>query len=206
MTAHLAPQLHTRFPRIKENMRLHLTDIAVRPQTTIQTVQGLGHHHVGLRRSRQRASGKLKVIGRYPHMSLSDARTSAKKLFLAPAASPTELSFKEAVSLFISNCEQRNKSGTVADYTRFLNRYFVPRFSKLEDASTKNVAAVIDTLKATPSEQNHTHSVASRTDVRTRSPMAKWQRPFSASYKRISIPRKERQSDISRVVEIEVPS
>jgi len=95
------------------------------------------------------------------------------------SASPTELSFKEAVSLFISNCEQRK---SVADYTRFLNRYFVPRFSKLEDASTKNVAAVIDTLKATPSEQNHTHTVASRTDVRTRSPMAKWQRPFSASY------------------------
>jgi len=96
------------------------------------------------------------------------------------------VTFEETATLFLSNCEQRNKPRTVADYRALLRRHFLSKFAKrpLADITTHDISKIIDTLKNTPTEQNHAHTVLSimllwacrRGYIQT-SPMARLQLP-----------------------------
>src|SRR5437762_79623 len=91
-----------------------------------------------------------KAIGRYPHISLSQARTEAKRLLAEMTlgrVQPRSMTFKELVDLFFSlQCtEQRNKPRTIYDYRRLLSRHFLSRFSErqLSDISHEHISLIL---------------------------------------------------------------
>lgn len=109
---------------------------------------------------------QLKTIGRYPKMSLADARASAKRFFVehqsgSIASSDRLVSFEEAKALFLEDCRSRNKPRTVADYERHLGKHF--QFpGSVREIDRQQVMKVISALSGTPSEQSHAY-VAIRT-------------------------------------------
>jgi integrase len=135
-------------------------------------------------------SGKRKTVGHYPALSLQQAREAARKIAaertLGIEKPEAPITFDEAVALFLSNCEQRNKPRTVADYRALFRRHFIPKFGKrkLSDISTHDISKIIDALKPTPTEQNHAHTALSimlhwacRRGYLQTSPMARLQLP-----------------------------
>ncbi len=108
-------------------------------------------------------SGKRHTIGKYPVISLSEARTEAKRLLAERTLGktrPTSLPYEDGLKLFLSSCQQRNKPRTVSDYRRILNRHFRFGRKRLCDITPQDVATCIDRLRATPSEANHAHITA----------------------------------------------
>jgi integrase len=109
---------------------------------------------------------RLKTLGRYPSLSLADARTEAKRFFVqqdesAFSSSVQSISFEAAKERFLTDSEGRNKPRTAADYNRLLNKHF--KFTgELQALSRQQIMAVISGLAKTPSEQSHAY-VAIRT-------------------------------------------
>lgn len=114
------------------------------------------------------SSNKWTTIGRYPVLSLKEARTEAKRLIAENTLGkvrPAHISFDEAKRLFLEASAQKNKPRTTADYRRLLNSHF--RFGKkrLAELGRHDILRKIDRLKDTPTEQNHAF-VAARTLLR----------------------------------------
>lgn len=109
---------------------------------------------------------RLKTLGRYPDLSLSDARSAAKRFFVEVEAedetpAQTLVPFEDAKARFLADCAKRNKPRTVADYERLLGKHF--HFSgSVQDVTRKQIMDVVSSLSATPSEQSHAY-VAIRT-------------------------------------------
>lgn len=64
---------------------------------------------------------RLRAIGRYPDLSLSEARRAARRLLAtaddrADSSGAPALSFAEARDRFLEHCEGRNKPRTVQTY------------------------------------------------------------------------------------------
>ena len=98
------------------------------------------------------------TIGRYPTLSLKEARTEAKRLLAERTLGkmrPISIRFEDARNQFIDACMAKNKPRTVYDYKRLLNRHF--RFGKvmLGDITQYELMRRIGKLAKTPSEQNH---------------------------------------------------
>lgn len=62
----------------------------------------------------------LKTLGRYPSVSLKDARSAAKRLLAAPTSSKASLTLLKAREAYLSECETKNRDRTVAEYRRYL--------------------------------------------------------------------------------------
>jgi integrase len=132
-------------------------------------------------------SGKRKTIGRYPTISLQQARDAARRIVAEKTLGivhKQSISFDDAVSLFLSSCQQRNKPRTVADYRAHIKRHFKFGARRLSDITTDDISNIIDRLKATPTEQNHAHTTLSillkwavRRGYIERSPMERLQLP-----------------------------
>ena len=159
-------------------MKLRLTDIAIKKLSLSE--QGQVTHWdeatpgFGLRCSTKSKSfvvmfgekRRLKTLGRYPELSLSDARSQAKKFFVEYeeggfASTQREVTFSEAKAQFLSDCEGRNKPRTVADYRRLLKKHFNFK-TDIKNVSRAQVMKVVSGLSSTPSEQSHAY-VAIRT-------------------------------------------
>ncbi|MGH1576488.1 tyrosine-type recombinase/integrase [Planktotalea sp.] len=159
-------------------MKLRLTDIAIK-KLSLPTKGQVTHWDettpgFGLRCSTKSKSfvimfgekRRLKTLGRYPDLSLSEARAQAKKFFVEYeeggfAPSQPVVTFQEAKSQFLIDCEGRNKPRTVADYRRLLNKHF--NFTTaVKEVSRAQVMKVVSGLASTPSEQSHAY-VAIRT-------------------------------------------
>ncbi len=102
-------------------------------------------------------------IGRYPILSLSEARTAAKRL-LAEATldktggKPVSLNFSEAVDLYVAtHCAQKNRTKTRYETERLLRKHFAAKFKErgLETISSNDISTVIDGLLTSPSVANH---------------------------------------------------
>lgn len=159
-------------------MKLRLTDIAIKklshPDLGQITYWDEATPGFGLRCSSKSKSfvvmfgekRRLKTLGRYPALGLSEARTEAKKFFVEYeeggfAPTQREVTFQEAQVQFLSDCEGRNKPRTVADYRRLLNKHFKFK-GKIREVDRQQVMKVISKLSSTPSEQSHAY-VAIRT-------------------------------------------
>jgi integrase len=100
------------------------------------------------------------TLGRYPIISLADARTEAKRILaeltLGTHAAPT-VTFDEALATFLANAEKRNKPRTAKDYRRLLTRHFLPTLSKKQigEITPRDITRIVDSLLATPSECAH---------------------------------------------------
>ncbi|MEM8776105.1 MAG: site-specific integrase [Pseudomonadota bacterium] len=103
---------------------------------------------------------KRHSLGRYPGMTLAEARARAKGIQSEYALeSPNlharpALSFVEARRLFLADSEQRTKPRTVEEYRRLLHRHF-PYQGQLTDIDRHQLVQTLDRLKRTPSEQKH---------------------------------------------------
>jgi integrase len=159
-------------------MKLRLTDIAVKKisnpdmgQVTYwdETTPGFGLRCSSKSKSFVVMYGdkrRLKTLGRYPAMSLSDARTEAKRFFVQYTDEPQvfeepSILFQKAKEQFLQDSALRNKPRTVADYTRLLNKHFSFE-ANLDEINRQKIMKVISGLAGTPSEQSHAY-VAIRT-------------------------------------------
>lgn len=102
------------------------------------------------------AKRRLKTLGRYPSLSLSDARRVAR-LFLSEASfgkyQETKISYEIAASRYITDCESRLRPITVREYRRHLA--FFNFKQNLNDIERSDVYQKLDELKGTPTNQNY---------------------------------------------------
>ena len=156
--------------------RLHLTDIGVRnlkaPETGQVTYWDTLLPAFGVRVSQGGARSfvlvqgdqrKRRTIGRYPQISLSDARSHAKHVLAEITLGTINLpsiAFQAAVEQFLSNSEIRNKPRTAKDYRRLLTRHFLPALGKKQigEVTAQDLAKIIDRLFSTPSECAHAYA------------------------------------------------
>jgi integrase len=101
---------------------------------------------------------QLTTIGRYPLISVADARTEAKRILAERTLGktrPVSVTYDEALKQFLAACEQKNKPRTVADYRRLLNAHFKFGRTQLSQITSQEIMRRVDRLKSTPSEQSH---------------------------------------------------
>jgi integrase len=101
-------------------------------------------------------------LGRYPVISLQDARSEAKRLlaeFTLGRLRPQSLPYSEAVQLFLAEKAKSARPRTLADYTRHLNRHFSFK-GQLRDVTHAQIAHRLQRLKEVPAEHNHARTVA----------------------------------------------
>jgi hypothetical protein len=104
---------------------------------------------------RQRVS-----IGRFPIITLAEARTEAKRLLAEHTLGrrrPKTVCFDEALTEYFADFEKRiaagqNKARTLSDYQRLINRYFDFGQKRLSEITHEDVTAK---LPKAPSERNH---------------------------------------------------
>lgn len=152
---------------------MRLTDLQIRkmrpPQTGQRTYFDEAQPGFGLRVSQGGSKSfvvvygkrrQLKTLGRYPDMTLADARRAAKKMLGDVAIAKgdgsirPEISFSDAQIRFLSDTASRTKASTTEEYHRLLHKHFT--FAKnLSDLSRAHIMEIIEVLKDTPSERHH---------------------------------------------------
>jgi len=113
-------------------------------------------------------SRKLKTLGRYPNITLKDARVVAKRLqsdlsLQTPATDQDILpiDYNQARERFLIETTGRTKSSTAKAYRWLLERHF-QLDKKLLEVSRNDLMSVLEALVQTPSERQHAY-VAIRT-------------------------------------------
>jgi integrase len=101
---------------------------------------------------------KRRTIGRYPDISLADARREAKRLLanasIEELVRRPSVPFADAKERFLSDTEARTKSRTVTEYRRLLDRHF--QYSKpLQEITRQDVMRVVEKARSAPSEAKH---------------------------------------------------
>jgi integrase len=102
-------------------------------------------------------TGRRKTLGRFPTISLADARSLAKE-FLAEYAlgrhRTKAIAWDDAVTAFLAACEAKNRPSTVKGYTRLINRYFNFGRKRLAEVTYEDIEQKLARLDA-PAERNH---------------------------------------------------
>ena len=102
-------------------------------------------------------SRKLKTLGRYPDLTLADARKKAKLVQAVEEPQTPGLpsvTFSDARDRFIEDTKARTKTRTVDEYERLLKRHF-PFEKELTAVSRKDIAEHITKLRNVPSIEQH---------------------------------------------------
>jgi integrase len=103
------------------------------------------------------------TIGRFPIISLADARTEAKRILAEHTLGkrrPKSVAWEDAQKAFLADCEERVKqhdlkARTLTDYTRLLKKHFAFGRRQLADVSAEDIARRIGRIADAPSERNH---------------------------------------------------
>ncbi|WP_299771183.1 tyrosine-type recombinase/integrase [uncultured Tateyamaria sp.] len=106
-----------------------------------------------------------RTIGRYPTVSLKQARDKAKELlaeFTLGLDTKRSITWSAARERFLKDCERKNKPNTVAYYRKRLDAHFKFGQRNLSDISKQDVLQRIRRIKTSASEQHHAF-VAART-------------------------------------------
>lgn len=107
---------------------------------------------------------QLTTIGRYPIISLAQARHRAKEILaesiLGKTRALSHVSFETAVDTYISTHTAR--ASTRKEYRRLIDRHFMPKLRReqVERITTNQIARIIDGLRDTPSEARHAFKAA----------------------------------------------
>lgn len=140
-----------------------LTDAGIRalkaPESGTTTVWDAGLKGFGVRVSPKGTktfialvgSGQRHKIGRYPLISLTEARTEAKKVLaqktLGTFEKPHTITWETAVERYLAACADKNRPRTVADYKKHLERLpFKGR--RLATIKKRDVAAELEKITA----------------------------------------------------------
>jgi integrase len=104
-------------------------------------------------------SGRRQAIGRYPTITLAQAREKAKRILAERTLGrhqASSISWQSATEKFIEACQARNGSSrTHAEYERTLKRYFSFGTTRLSDIGKRDIARKLEALNKTPSQQAH---------------------------------------------------
>lgn len=96
---------------------------------------------------------RLKTIGRYPRISLKEARIKALAFLGAEQPDNPVTPVSDALRAFFSDAEAKNKPRTVYDYNRLLHK-FLPT-GNVHDLDRRKLMAIISGLSHVPGEQTH---------------------------------------------------
>ena len=109
---------------------------------------------------------KRTTIGRYPTISLQDARKAAKQILAERTLGKHEtppINFEAGLKLFLSTHFPENypKPRTRAETKRQLEKHFLPslRHEKLEHIQPREISRIIDKMHKTPGEARHAFAV-----------------------------------------------
>lgn len=105
------------------------------------------------------------TLGRYPIISLSQAREKAKVLLAEQTlgtASTSKIKFDEAKEAFLADCRRKNRPRTVKDYGRLLTSHFAFGRTPIGNISRLDISRKLDKLDGTPAEQNYAFRVIRR--------------------------------------------
>ena len=97
------------------------------------------------------ASGRRQTIGRYPILSLAQARLQAKRILAAKTLGKVALpsiSVQDALAIFFANSEKRHKFRTARDYKRLLLRHLATLMvTELDAVTTRDIAHITDRMR-----------------------------------------------------------
>jgi integrase len=96
-----------------------------------------------------------RAIGRYPIISLSNARIEAKRMLAEKTLGrvrPQSIAYPQAVALFIEDKQRNKKASTAKEYGRVLNKF--PFRGQLSEITHKDTARQLGTIKD-PSAYDH---------------------------------------------------
>src|SRR5579864_1208756 len=106
------------------------------------------------------------TIGRYPIITLAQARTEAKRILAERtlgAKRPRHIRFETALTEFgLQHCDRKNRPSTAKETKRVLQKYFLPPFRRnyLEEITDADIGKIIEGLSDTPSAANHAFTAA----------------------------------------------
>ena len=146
-----------------------LTDLAVRaaepPQNGARTLWDGSLKHFGLRVSQGGAksfivllgSGRRQAIGRWPTISLAQARTKAKTILAERTLGrhqPQSISWKDARDNYLAAVKEKNRETTAYEYERILDKHFRFGAARLSSITKSEIVAKVDKCK-TASMRKH---------------------------------------------------
>lgn len=126
---------------------------------------------------------QFKTIGKYPDLSLSDARREAKILLATqPKLNRSTTNYSDAVKSFLSDRETKNRPETVRQYRTYLEAFHPKK--KLADITRSDILKHLDTYKNRNSAYSHSlvslkvfYGWCIRNDLVEFSPIAGEQKP-----------------------------
>jgi integrase len=107
------------------------------------------------------ASGRTKVIGRYPLISLQQARGEATRLLAEKALgkiAPSRTAFDDAKADYLGECESRLRSRTVRDYGQLLKLYYPFGRQSVSEITPRDILRNLNKLNKTPAEKHHAYA------------------------------------------------
>jgi integrase len=103
------------------------------------------------------ADRQLITIGRYPIVSLADAREEAKRILaelVLDRHRPRSIRWDEALELYLAACKEKNRQRTVQGYSRLISRHFAFKRLQLSEITYEDIERKLGMIKA-PAERNH---------------------------------------------------
>jgi integrase len=146
-----------------------LTELAIRatdpPPIGTVTLWDGSLKHFGLRVSRGGAksfivllgSGRRQAIGRWPTITLAQARTKAKTILAERTLGkhqPRSITWADARDRYVESIKEKNRPTTAYEYERILNKHFPFGNSQLSAITKQQILAKLDKCKK-PSMRKH---------------------------------------------------
>jgi integrase len=106
-------------------------------------------------------SGRRQTIGRYPAVSLADARGEARRILAEKTlgkVKPVHVAFDDAKQQFLGERAKTLRPRTLADYKRLLGKYFPYGRTSIGSLTPRMILANL--AKLSPAEKHHAFAVA----------------------------------------------
>lgn len=182
-------------------MKLRLTDLSIRklgnPQDGQATHWDATTPGFGVRCSAKSksyvvmygAKRRLKTIGRYPSLSLSDARKQAKLFLASQAAVPNdaiEHDYQDVLSVYLTDCHSRLRPSTLEGYLLYLKS--IKLNGPISDITQRSVMQAIERFTTSPTSRNYAFTTfkvffnwAMRRQYLTINPLSNLNRPHKTT-------------------------
>lgn len=106
--------------------------------------------------------GRRQSIGRYPLLSLADARTAARRILAEKTLGkvrPTHHAYDDAQNAFLKECETRLRPLTVKLYRRHLTTHFAFGRKSLGEIMPREIVTRLNRLNDRPGEKEHAYRI-----------------------------------------------
>jgi len=100
---------------------------------------------------------QLKTIGRYPDLSLADARKKARAILLVKPELTSSTTYQKATEIFLNDCKKHNRPETIRGYRGYLER--LDYKGKLSELSRTRMKKHFVRYDDKPSGYNHALAV-----------------------------------------------